>query len=325
MRPHPHINLATVTYLFTGAIDHRDSLGTFATIEPGAVNLMTAGKGIAHSERSPASLRADGPALSGIQTWLALPSAKEEMDPAFEHVARDDLPLVEGGGARARIVMGSLWGAASPVTCHSPTIYADIHLAPGGAMPIDPEAEERALYVAEGEAALDGVRLERSTLYVLRPGDRAPPCARRAGGQSCSAAARRSTGRATSSGISSPRAASGSTQAKEDWKAGRFALPPDDHDELSRSRSPDDGELSVIVRSRQAAGSASTGRFRTLRRNSEHNWNIMRVGGTRHVHTGVLSLLLRLPARSFAGAAGWPPLGSGPASRPKRIKANIFI
>ena len=89
VRPHPHINLATVTYLFAGAIDHRDSLGTFATIEPGAVNLMTAGKGITHSERSPAALRPEGPTLSGIQTWIALPTAKEEMDPAFEHVAKD--------------------------------------------------------------------------------------------------------------------------------------------------------------------------------------------------------------------------------------------
>ena len=173
VRPHPHINLATITYLFAGAIDHRDSLGTFATIAPGAVNLMTAGKGITHSERSPAALRPDGPELSGIQTWIALPTAKEEMDPAFEHVAKDRLPLIEGDGARARVVMGSLWGETSPVTCHSPTIYADIHLAPGGAMPIDPDADERAIYVAEGDAALDGVELQRSTLYVLRPGIRA--------------------------------------------------------------------------------------------------------------------------------------------------------
>src|SRR6185436_7031979 len=134
VRPHPHINLATDTYLFAGAIDHRDSLGTFARIEPGAVNLMTAGSGIAHSERSPASARPAGPELSGIQTWLALPAAREEIDPAFEHVAKEDLPLIEGGGARARVVMGSLWGETSPVTCHSPTVYADIHLAPGGTM-----------------------------------------------------------------------------------------------------------------------------------------------------------------------------------------------
>src|SRR5215212_3217587 len=124
-------------------------LGTFATIEPGAVNLMTAGRGIAHSECSPAALRADGPELSGIQTWIALPKAKEEIDPAFEHVGRDRLPVVEGGGASARVVMGTLWGATSPVTCHSETIYADIRLEAGGAMPVDAGADERAVYVAE--------------------------------------------------------------------------------------------------------------------------------------------------------------------------------
>src|SRR5437660_6642392 len=125
VRPHPHLNLAPVTYLSAGAIEHRDSLGTHARIEPGAVNLMTAGRGIAHSERSPGDERAQGPLLSGIQTWLALPSAREEMDAAFEHVSRDALPMAESGGARARVVMGTLWGATSPVTCHSETIYAD--------------------------------------------------------------------------------------------------------------------------------------------------------------------------------------------------------
>jgi len=230
VRPHPHINLATVTYLFTGAIDHRDSLGTFATIEPGAVNLMTAGKGITHSERSPAALRRDGPELSGIQTWLALPSAREEMDPAFEHVARDDLPLIEGEGARARIVMGRLWGEASPVTCHSPTIYADIHLAPGGSMPIDPEAEERGLYVAEGEAALDGSALQRSTLYVLRPGVRATLRSGTGGHvMLCGGAPLDGPRHVFWNFVSSRRERI--DQAKADWKAGRFALPPDDHDE----------------------------------------------------------------------------------------------
>ena len=230
VRPHPHINLATVTYLFAGAIDHRDSLGTFATIEPGAVNLMTAGKGITHSERSPASVRAHGPALSGIQTWLALPTAKEEMDPAFEHVAKDELPLIEGAGASARVVMGSLWGATSPVTQHSPTIYADIALEPGGAMPIDPEADERALYLAEGGATLDGLQLEPSTLYLLRPGIAATL-------RSGSGAQVMLCGGAPLDGprfvfwnfVSSRR--DRINQAKEDWKAGRFALPPDDHDE----------------------------------------------------------------------------------------------
>ena len=120
--------VATVTSLFDGSIEHRESIGSRKVIEPGAINLMTAGKGIVHSERSPAAARAAGPSFYGMQTWLALPDGREEVDPAFEHVPRDRLPVVEGGGASARVVMGSLWGSASPVTCHSETIYADIAL-----------------------------------------------------------------------------------------------------------------------------------------------------------------------------------------------------
>ena len=170
VRPHPHINLSTITYLFAGAIDHRDSLGTFATIEPGAVNLMTAGHGIVHSERSPAGERAAGPTLSGIQTWLAMPEASEEMDPAFEHVARADLPVIDANGVKARIIMGSLWGQTAPTTCYAETIYADMLLDAGGSIPIDAGADERALYVALGDASLDGMRLEPQVLYVLKPG-----------------------------------------------------------------------------------------------------------------------------------------------------------
>ena len=227
VRPHPHINLATVTYLFAGAIDHRDSLGTFATIEPGAVNLMTAGSGITHSERSPLAERAGGPELSGIQTWLALPSAKEEIDPAFEHVAKADLPLIEGGGASARIVMGSLWGAAAPTTCHSPTIYADIALASGGSIPIDGEAGERALYVAQGEASLDGLSLEPTTLYVLRPGVSATLRSERGGRiMLCGGEPLDGPRHVFWNFVSSRR--DRINQAKADWKAGKFALPPDD-------------------------------------------------------------------------------------------------
>ena len=231
VRPHPHINLATVTYLFAGAIDHRDSLGTFRTIEPGAVNLMTAGSGITHSERSPPSVRPGGPELSGIQTWLALPTEKEETDPAFEHVPKDALPLVDGEGARARVVMGRLWGAASPVTCHSHTIYADIHLAAGGAMPIDPEADERGLYLAEGEASLDGERLAPATLYVLRPGIRAT--LRSAGGghvMLCGGAPLDGPRHVWWNFVSSSR--DRIRQARDDWTSGAFPLPPDDHDEF---------------------------------------------------------------------------------------------
>src|SRR5688500_896525 len=157
VRPHPHINLATVTYLFEGAIEHRDSIGSHAVIEPGAVNLMTAGRGIVHSERSPSAERPNGPSLYGMQTWLALPDGKEEIDPAFENVSGDALPLVEGGGVSARVLMGTLWGKSAGVTEHSPTIYADIILDAGASVPIDAGADERAVLLVEGEASLDGL------------------------------------------------------------------------------------------------------------------------------------------------------------------------
>jgi hypothetical protein len=230
VRPHPHINLATVTYLFAGAIDHRDSLGTAQTIEPGAVNLMTAGQGITHSERSPAPVGPDGPELSGIQTWLALPRSKEEIDPAFEHVPSDRLPCIDGSGASARVVMGRLWGASSPVTCHSDTIYADIQLGPGGSAPIDPEAEERAIYVAEGEASLGDGALEPRTLYVLRPGIRAT--VRSSAGAHvmlCGGAPLDGPRHVWWNFVSSSR--DRIRQAREDWRALRFPLPPGDDKE----------------------------------------------------------------------------------------------
>ena len=170
VRPHPHINLATVTYLFDGAIGHRDSLGSDLVIEPGAVNLMTAGHGIVHSERSPDAARPQGPMLSGIQTWLALPEALEEINPAFEHVPASALPEIQGQGATARIIMGELWGQRAPTTTYAGTIYADIALEPGGSIPIDASAEERAVYCALGEASLEGMTLEPQRLYILKPG-----------------------------------------------------------------------------------------------------------------------------------------------------------
>jgi redox-sensitive bicupin YhaK (pirin superfamily) len=231
VRAHPHINLATVTYLFAGAIDHRDSLGTYQTVEPGAVNLMTAGHGITHTERSPAAERASGPRLSGIQTWLALPSAKEEIDPSFEHVPEAALPAIEGAGARARVIMGSLWGATSPVTQHSGTIYADIALQPGGSIAIDDGADERALYVAEGEVSLDGLKLEPSTLYVLRPGVWAT-LRSQAGARVmlCGGEPLDGPRHVFWNFVSSRR--DRINQAKEDWRAGRFALPPGDDAEF---------------------------------------------------------------------------------------------
>ena len=170
VRPHPHINLATVTYLFEGAIDHRDSLGTYATIRPGALNLMTAGKGIVHSERTPAPERANGSSISGMQTWLALPDGKEEIDPAFEHVAATDLPEITDNGITATIIMGGLWGRTAPTKQHAETIYADIVMQAGSTIPIDAEADERAVLVAMGQASLDGEPLHTHSLYVLEPG-----------------------------------------------------------------------------------------------------------------------------------------------------------
>ncbi|MEG3144141.1 pirin family protein [Sphingomonas sp. RT2P30] len=231
VRPHPHINLATVTYLFEGAIDHRDSLGTLATIEPGAVNLMTAGHGIVHSERSPSSQRAQGPDLSGIQTWLALPEADEEMDPAFEHVARADLPVIEAHGARARIIMGRLWGATAPTTTYAGTIYADIVLDPGASVPIDAAAEERAVYLAIGEATLDGVPLELHTLYVLKPGV-ATSLTSGKGGRAmlCGGDAFTTPRHVWWNFVSSRRERI--QEAKRAWKAGAFPTVPGDDKEF---------------------------------------------------------------------------------------------
>lgn len=231
VRPHPHINLATVTYLYAGAIDHRDSLGTFQTIEPGAVNLMTAGSGIVHSERSPQSERDAGPELSGIQTWLALPERDEERDPAFEHVPRAKLPLVSGDKAIARVIMGELWGAAAPTTTYAGTIYADIGLEPGGSIPIDAEADERALYVALGEASLDGMTLEPMTLYVLKPGVEATLRSETgARVMLCGGEAFATPRHVWWNFVSSDRERI--NQAKHDWKEGRFPTVPGDDKEF---------------------------------------------------------------------------------------------
>jgi redox-sensitive bicupin YhaK (pirin superfamily) len=229
VRPHPHINLATVTYLFEGAIDHRDTLGTYATIRPGACNLMTAGRGIAHSERTPAAERAAGSAISGMQTWLALPDGKEEIDAAFEHVAKDDLPLIEDGGVSARVIMGSLWGATSPITQHAATIYADILMNAGASIPIEADADERALLVALGDASLDGEALDRYSLYILKPGQamtlRATTDARvmLLGGEAFT-----TPRHVWWNFVSSSRERI--NQAKDDWRAGNFPHVPGEHE-----------------------------------------------------------------------------------------------
>lgn len=231
VRPHPHINLATVTYMYEGAFLHRDSLGTRQLIEPGAVNLMTAGRGIVHSERSPEEDRAKGSKLSAIQTWLALPDRLEEMDPAFEHVGEGGLPVIDDRGVRARVIMGSLWGESSPVTTYAQTVYADIQLAPGGRIPIDPSAEERALYVSGGDAALDGLLLAPQTLYVLRPGVRATLISVDGGRVVlCGGEAFRTPRHVWWNFVASTT--DRLMQAREDWEAMRFPLIPDDDREF---------------------------------------------------------------------------------------------
>jgi redox-sensitive bicupin YhaK (pirin superfamily) len=172
VRPHPHIGLATVTYLFDGEIQHRDSLGTFVAIRPGEVNWMTAGRGIVHSERTSAERRASGDRLHGLQCWVALPADKEEIEPSFFHRDAQDLPLVRDHGVTARIVAGSAFGARSPVVTASETIFADVILEAGAAIPLDSDYEERAVYVVEGEVEIAGDRFAAPRLLVFRPGDR---------------------------------------------------------------------------------------------------------------------------------------------------------
>ena len=230
VRPHPHINLATVTYLIDGAIEHRDSIGSRQVIEPGAVNLMTAGKGIVHSERSPADSRAVGPSFYGMQTWLALPDGKEEVDPAFDHVPADRLPLIEGGGATARVLMGTLWGATAGTPCHSPTIYADIDLAARGSIPIDADADERGVMLIGGEANLDGEALDPYALYVLAPGHAGRLSSTSGGRAMLLGGGAFSTRRHVFwNFVSSSRERI--SQAKEDWQAMRFPLIPGDDEE----------------------------------------------------------------------------------------------
>ena len=170
VRPHPHIGLATVTYLFEGAMQHRDSLGVVQRIEPGAVNWMTAGRGIVHSERTPDDLRGVARRSHGLQLWVALPAADEEMAPAFAHTPAADIPALEVGGAQLRVLVGTAFGVSSPVAVRSPTLYLDINLSAGDAFPL-PLAEERAVYVIEGQAQLDGEDLPPGKLVVLVPGE----------------------------------------------------------------------------------------------------------------------------------------------------------
>jgi hypothetical protein len=172
VRPHPHIGLATVTYLFDGEIMHRDSLGTALPIRPGALNLMSAGRGIVHSERTTGEARATGSRLFGIQAWAALPKSHEEQAPTFVHHGAEDLPRIEGEGKRLRIVMGEAYGARSPAAFPHPSFYVEAVLAPGAVLPLEADYDERAVYIVSGEIDIAGDTFGAGRLLVFRPGDR---------------------------------------------------------------------------------------------------------------------------------------------------------
>lgn len=227
VRPHPHIGLATVTYLFDGEIVHRDSLGNAMPIRPGAVNWMTAGRGIAHSERTAAERRSGGEKLHGLQLWVALPAADEEMAPVFAHTAAADIPEHDDDGMRLRVVAGALHGLRSPVVTAWDTLFADVRLEAGTMLPLDAEHEERAVYVIAGEIEIGGEQYGPERLLVLRPGD----------GISVRAVSNAHVAIVGGAAMDGPRhiwwnfVSSRKERidaAKADWKAGRFGLVPGD-------------------------------------------------------------------------------------------------
>jgi redox-sensitive bicupin YhaK (pirin superfamily) len=227
--PHPHIGLATVTYLFEGELLHRDGLGTIQVIKPGEVNWMTAGSGIAHSERTPPEMRQGSP-LFGIQSWIALPRRDEETAPTFAHHSAGELPVEEGEGKRVRLILGSLYGARSSVQTLSEMFYADITLVAGARLPVPVEHRERAAYVVEGAVKLvpDGGVFEAGQLLVFKP--RAEILLE----SKASASRLMLLGGEPLDGprhiwwnfVSSSKERI--EQAKEDWREGRFAAVPEE-------------------------------------------------------------------------------------------------
>src|SRR5262245_33337459 len=170
VRPHPHINLATVTYLFEGEILHRDTLGSAQTIKPGDVNWMNAGRGIAHSERTAPNLRATGSRIAGIQSWVALPEAHEESAPFFTHHAEGELPFLDGEGKRVRVIAGKLYGKQSPVQTYSEMFYADVRLDAGASLPLETDHDERSVYLVSGTVEVGGEAHDAGRLVYFRPG-----------------------------------------------------------------------------------------------------------------------------------------------------------
>ena len=232
VRPHPHIGLSTVTYLFEGAIQHRDSLGTDKAIKPGDVNWMTAGAGIAHSERTAIADRPLGSKLFGLQSWVALPRALEETAPAFHHHGAETLPVIEDHGIHLRLIAGAGWGARAPVQTSSDLFYADAVLAPSAVLPMPDDHEERGAYVLSGEVEIAGERFAAGRMLVFHPRGR---LALRAGPTGARVLL---LGGAVMDGprylfwnfVSSSRERI--EQAKADWKAGQFTKIPGDQAEF---------------------------------------------------------------------------------------------
>jgi redox-sensitive bicupin YhaK (pirin superfamily) len=231
VRPHPHIGLATVTYLFNGEMTHRDSLGSALAIRPGEVNLMTAGRGIVHSERTGAEVRSSGQNLFGIQSWMALPKSHEESAPGFAHNAMSELPRLEGEGKRVRLIIGSLYGETSPAVFPHDCFYAEAVMAPGAVLPLDPDYDERAVYLASGRVDIAGQSFDAGQLLVFKPADRISILAETnarlmlLGGEPMDGP-RHIWWNFVSS--SQERIDS----AKEDWRQGRFAIVPGDETEF---------------------------------------------------------------------------------------------
>ena len=231
VRPHPHIGLSTVTYLFDGKIRHRDSLGTEMVIAPGDVNLMTAGRGIVHSERTPEELRGAPMSISGLQTWLALPDGKEEIAPVFANTSVARLPQIDAEGVSGRVVIGEFSGLRSPVATASDTLYADLRLAAGASVQIPADAEERAIYTLEGDVSIAGDVFPAERLLVFKPGEEIVVSSERGahfmlfGGASLG-----SQRYIWWNFVSSSKERI--EQAKQEWKTGRFDIVPGDEEEF---------------------------------------------------------------------------------------------
>jgi redox-sensitive bicupin YhaK (pirin superfamily) len=230
VRPHPHIGLSTVTYLFDGEMRHQDSVGSDQAIRPGEVNWMTAGRGISHSERFDGPIRDHGGLINGIQAWVALPNGSEEIEPAFAHHGPADLPTYESGGLWARLIAGSAFGVTAAVKTHSPMFYVHWELQPGTRAGLPADYPERAAYVARGLVEVDGQRVGPGHMLVFAPGETIvfdaiePSTVMLLGGEPIGE--RHLWWNFVSS--SKDRI----EQAKADWKAGRIPLPPNDHDEF---------------------------------------------------------------------------------------------